>query len=46
MLADHAALSREWISAVERGGVDVSVRALEKIILALDLTLDEFFVGM
>lgn len=46
MLADHAELTRKHISGVERGQVDVSIRALERIVIALDLTLDEFFVGM
>jgi transcriptional regulator with XRE-family HTH domain len=46
MLADHAELTREHISGIELGKVDVSVRALERIILALGMTLDEFFMGM
>lgn len=46
MLADHARLTREHISGIERGKVDVSIKTLERIILALGMTLDEFFVGM
>lgn len=46
MLADHARLTREHISGVERGKVDVSIKTLERIVLALGISMDEFFVGM
>jgi transcriptional regulator with XRE-family HTH domain len=46
MLADHARLTRKTISGIERGNVDVSIRTLERIVLALGISMDEFFVGM
>jgi transcriptional regulator with XRE-family HTH domain len=45
MLADHAELSREHLSELENGHKEIGVRALEKIALALDLNLREFFEG-
>ena len=39
MLADHAELTREHISAVETGRAEVGLRALERIALALETPL-------
>lgn len=45
LLADHAELAREYISEVERGRKELGIRALERIAQALDIELQEFFVG-
>jgi transcriptional regulator with XRE-family HTH domain len=46
MLADHADLTREHLSELENGHKEMGVRALEKIVQALDLNLHQFFEGM
>ena len=46
MLADHAGLTREHLSELERGNKEIGARALERITKALDLKLAEFFSGM
>lgn len=45
MLADHAELTREHLSELENGHKEIGVRALEKIVLALDMNLEQFFGG-
>jgi transcriptional regulator with XRE-family HTH domain len=45
LLADHAELTREHLSELENGHKEIGVRALEKIALALDLSLHQFFEG-
>jgi transcriptional regulator with XRE-family HTH domain len=39
ILADHAELAREHISAVETGRSELGLRALERIALALEISL-------
>ena len=46
MLADYSQLSRVHVSDIERGKIDVSIMTLEKIVLGMEITLDEFFVGL
>jgi len=46
MLADHAGLAREHLSELENGHKEIGVRALERIVIALDLSLAQFFGGM
>jgi len=45
MLADHAELTREHLSELENGHKEIGVRALEKIVKALSLNLQQFFEG-
>ncbi len=45
MLADHADLTREHLSELENGHKEMGVRALEKIVQALDVNLGKFFEG-
>lgn len=45
MLADHAELTREHLSELENGHKEIGVRALEKIVQALELNLPTFFDG-
>ena len=45
MLADHAELTREHLSELENGHKEIGVKALEKIVVALDLSLQQFFEG-
>lgn len=45
MLADHAELTREHLSELENGHKEIGVRALEKIVQALDMNLHQFFEG-
>ena len=45
MLADHAQLTREHLSELENGKKEIGVKALERITLALDLSLHDFFDG-
>ncbi len=46
MLADHASLAREHLSELERGNKEIGIRALARIVEALDIELDKFFVDM
>jgi transcriptional regulator with XRE-family HTH domain len=41
MLADHAQLTREHVSAVETGKAGPGLRTLERIALALEIALPE-----
>jgi transcriptional regulator with XRE-family HTH domain len=43
MLADHAELTREHLSEVEGGKKEIGVRALDRIVRALGVTLRQFF---
>jgi DNA-binding XRE family transcriptional regulator len=45
MLADHAGLTREHLSELENGHKEIGARALERVVLALDSTLANFFEG-
>ena len=45
MLADHAELTREHLSELENGHKEIGVRALEKIVQALGVSLHQFFEG-
>jgi transcriptional regulator with XRE-family HTH domain len=45
MLADHAQLTREHLFELENGRKEIGVKALERIVQALDLTLQQFFEG-
>jgi transcriptional regulator with XRE-family HTH domain len=45
MLADHAEITREHLSELENGHKEIGVRALEKITLALGISLHQFFEG-
>lgn len=45
MLADHSELTREHLSELENGHKEIGIRTLEKITLALELSLPEFFQG-
>jgi len=42
-LADRARLHRNYIGSVERGERDVGIGAIERIALALNVSLAEFF---
>jgi transcriptional regulator with XRE-family HTH domain len=46
MLADHAELTREHLSEIERGRKEVGVRGLERIVKALGVGLAKFFEGL
>ncbi len=46
MLADHAELTREHLSELENGHKEIGVRALEKIVRALSVSLHQFFEGL
>ena len=46
VLAARADLDRTYISGIERGVRNVSLRNLHSIALALDLTLSELFHGI
>lgn len=45
LLADHAELTRESISAIENGRFDPTFSTLARIARALSLTLEELFRG-
>jgi transcriptional regulator with XRE-family HTH domain len=45
MLADHAELTREHLSEIERGRKEIGVRGLERIVKALGVSLAKFFDG-
>ena len=45
MLADHAALTREHISAIETGRAEPGLRALERIAIAMDTTVTGLLAG-
>lgn len=45
MLADHAELAREYVSEVENGKKELGLRALDRIVLALGVSLQVFFKG-
>lgn len=46
MLADHAELTQEHLSELENGHKEIGIRALEKIVEALDLNWQQFFGGL
>lgn len=43
ILADHAVLGRVYLSEIENGRKEVCVRTLERIAMALSVSLSEFF---
>ena len=45
MLADHAGLTREHLSELERGRKEIGVRNLDRIAQALGVSLATFFEG-
>ena len=45
ILADHAELTRESISAIENGRFDPTFSTLKRLAQALDLKLEEVFKG-
>ena len=45
-LADLASLDRTYISGIERGRRNVSLRNVEAVARALDVSLSEFFSGI
>lgn len=45
MLADHAELTREHLSEIERGRKEIGVRGLDRIARALEISLTSFFEG-
>jgi len=46
MLADHAELTREHLSEIERGRKEIGVRTLERVSLALGVSLAKLFDGL
>lgn len=45
-LALRAELDRTYIAGVEQGKRNLSIKSLEKIIIALDISFEEFFKGI
>jgi putative transcriptional regulator len=45
MLAGHAELTREHLSELENGHKEMGVRSLERIAVALGVSLGKFFEG-
>jgi transcriptional regulator with XRE-family HTH domain len=43
MLADHAQITREHLSELENGKKEIGVRILERVAVALGLSLKGFF---
>jgi transcriptional regulator with XRE-family HTH domain len=46
MLGDHAGLTREHLSELENGHKEIGARTLERIVMALDTKLSQFFEGI
>lgn len=46
MLADHASLTREHLSELESGKKEAGVRILERIAMALEVSLSELLKGL
>lgn len=46
ILADHSELTREHLSELENGHKEIGVRALERVILALEVRWLDFFEGL
>jgi len=46
MLADHAGITREHLSELERGKKEPGILILDRIVQALDLSLRQFFEEM
>lgn len=42
-LADYANLNRSFVGLIERGKKNATIKTIEKICIALDITLQEFF---
>lgn len=45
-LAFKANLDRTYVAGVEQGKRNLSIKSLEKIIIALDMSFEEFFKGI
>ena len=45
-LALRAELDRTYIAGVEQGKRNLSIKSLEKIIIALNISFEEFFKGI
>lgn len=45
-LALRAELDRTYIAGVEQGKRNLSIKSLEKIIVALDISFEDFFKGI
>ena len=43
MLADHAALTREHLSELEKGHKEIGIRTLERLAAALEVQLKQLF---
>ena len=46
MLADHAGIGQDHLSELERGKKEIGIKALERIVDALEVTLERFFHGI
>jgi transcriptional regulator with XRE-family HTH domain len=46
MLVDHAGLPREHLSELENGHKEIGARTLERIVVALEMKLTQFFEGL
>lgn len=46
MLADHSELAREHVVRVEAGQKEVGIETLDKILSALEVSLEDFFRGI
>jgi len=46
MLADHAGIGQDHLSALERGNKEIGIRVLERIAEALEVNLKHFFDGV
>ena len=46
MLADHSELAREHLSELENGHKEIGARTLERISIALGVSLHQFFEGI
>jgi len=46
MLADHAEITREHLSELERGKKEIGIKTLDKVLSALEVNLESFFKGI
>jgi transcriptional regulator with XRE-family HTH domain len=46
MLADHAAIGQDHLSELERGKKEIGIKVLERIAIALGVSLKQFFDGV
>lgn len=45
-LAHRAQLDRTYLTGVEQGKRNLSIKSLEKILIALEVSFEDFFKGM